>query len=421
MKDFLDSVGPGFCLAKWTQATIHLGVGLTHSCHHTKAHHIDVEAIKKDPSALHNTEQKQNDRAAMLNGHRLPDCNYCWRVEDANAGVSDRVVKSSAPWSTVDKDHILNNNWQRYPRSLEVSFSNVCNFACAYCGPTYSSQWAEEINTHGAYQLPGSKAYNNLAVSQIPNKEDNPYIYAFWKWFPDIVDGLHEFRITGGEPLLSKHTFKILETVSQGKYNLDLGINTNACPPDKVWQRFIDHCAQIENNSSVKNLTVYASAETVGEDAEYIRDGMIWDKFVANIEQLLDSTDTVNVSFMSTVSVLSVFRMKQFLELLVHWKDKYGDHRVRADLAQLKHPTFLDVSNFITPSTINLLLSNINYLEDKPNMKREFGRLNTIKNVMVNNAGNPQQKHKDQLRIFLETYDQRRSKDHRTIFTDLDI
>ena len=48
MKDFLDSVGPGFCLAKWTQATIHLGVGLTHSCHHTKAHHIDVEAIKNE-------------------------------------------------------------------------------------------------------------------------------------------------------------------------------------------------------------------------------------------------------------------------------------------------------------------------------------------------------------------------------------
>ena len=124
---------------------------------------------------------------------------------------------------------------------------------------------------------------------------------------------------------------------------------------------------------------------------------------------------------MSTVSVLSVFRMKQFLELLVHWKDKYGEHRVRADLAQLKHPIFLDVSNFITPTTINLLLSNISYLEDKPDMKRELGHLNRIKNVIVNNASSTQQKHKDQLRIFLETYDLRRNKDHKAIFTDRDI
>ena len=55
VKDKLDSVGCGFCLAKWTQVTIHLGSGINHSCHHVKAHKIDLEELKrllKSPTLL---------------------------------------------------------------------------------------------------------------------------------------------------------------------------------------------------------------------------------------------------------------------------------------------------------------------------------------------------------------------------------
>ena len=45
VKNKLDNVGCGFCLAKWTQVTIHLGSGLTHSCHHVKAHPIDLNEL----------------------------------------------------------------------------------------------------------------------------------------------------------------------------------------------------------------------------------------------------------------------------------------------------------------------------------------------------------------------------------------
>ena len=34
MRDLLDKTGKGFCLAKWNQVTMHLGTGMTHSCHH---------------------------------------------------------------------------------------------------------------------------------------------------------------------------------------------------------------------------------------------------------------------------------------------------------------------------------------------------------------------------------------------------
>jgi hypothetical protein len=60
VKQKLDNVGCGFCLAKWTQVTIHLGTGINHSCHHVKAHRIDLEELKNNPNALHNTGFKKS-------------------------------------------------------------------------------------------------------------------------------------------------------------------------------------------------------------------------------------------------------------------------------------------------------------------------------------------------------------------------
>jgi hypothetical protein len=61
MKELLDDKGKGFCLAKWTQVTMHLGNGLTHSCHHPTAHKIPVDELKNNPGALHNTKFKKKN------------------------------------------------------------------------------------------------------------------------------------------------------------------------------------------------------------------------------------------------------------------------------------------------------------------------------------------------------------------------
>ena len=44
----------------------------------------------------------------------------------------------------------------------------------------------------------------------IPQRDPNPYVDAFWKWWPELYRDLHTFRITGGEPLLVK---RYLESV----------------------------------------------------------------------------------------------------------------------------------------------------------------------------------------------------------------
>ena len=155
--------GKGFCLAKWLQVTLHLANGTNHSCHHPGVHAIDPEEIKTNPSALHNTKQKKFMRKEMMENKRPHECDYCWRVEDANEDLpkeeknySDRIIKSASPWAMSRIKEVFDKGWEGdiTPSYVEVDFENTCNFKCAYCSPSYSSQWQKEIRDHGPYVLP---------------------------------------------------------------------------------------------------------------------------------------------------------------------------------------------------------------------------------------------------------------------------
>ena len=99
-KRMIDPVSESFCAAKWLNATIWLGHGGTTSCHHPPAHQIDLEEIKTNPSAIHNTKHKKKMRQMMQEGKRPKECEYCWKIEDmakdadGNEPVSDRTYKT---------------------------------------------------------------------------------------------------------------------------------------------------------------------------------------------------------------------------------------------------------------------------------------------------------------------------------------
>lgn len=326
MRDLLNSTGPGFCLAKWTQVTMHLGVGLTHSCHHPTAHKIDLEELRDNPSALHNTGIKKAARKEMLSGDRPSECEFCWRIEDKSGEISDRVLKSYESFSVTDHDSIteMAGDEDVYPRYVEISFSNVCNFKCSYCGPTYSSKWVEEINHHGAYNLPGIM-YNTYQDIQIPSNTHNPYVEAFWKWFPDALPHMHTFRITGGEPLMNKNAMDVLDYIIENPNpELNFAINSNACVPDKLWNEFIEKAKIITQNKCVRTFTLFVSAESTGKQAEYSRFGMSWPTLVSNVEKFLIETKRTRVTFMAAYNIFSVSTIKDFLQYVLSLKRKFN-------------------------------------------------------------------------------------------------
>ena len=95
IKRWIDESSNSFCAAKWYNATIWLGSGMTTSCHHPPAHLVNLDDVLKNPKALHNTPQKKEDRRMMLNSERPPGCEYCWKIEDIGRdNISDRVYKT---------------------------------------------------------------------------------------------------------------------------------------------------------------------------------------------------------------------------------------------------------------------------------------------------------------------------------------
>jgi organic radical activating enzyme len=331
-KDKLNDVGCGFCLAKWTQVTMHLHNGMTHSCHHPAPHKIPLEEIKENPTALHNTEFKKEQRQKMLNGKRPSECKYCWSIEDNSNGFSDRIYKSSEPWSAPHFDDILKIGWKENynPKYVEVSFSNICNFKCSYCSPMFSSKWMEEINKYGPYRT--SEKFNNLDyikdMNMMPyhHEEYNPYVDAFWKWWPDLYKDLDTFRITGGEPLLTKDTFKILDYIIDAKEpnkNIKICINSNLGVSQDIFDKFVDRMEKILDKELVYEFVIFASADTWGKQAEYIRHGLDFNLFWERIDFLLDKFHNITIDVMSTYNVLSVPSYKELIDNIYILKKRY--------------------------------------------------------------------------------------------------
>lgn len=357
----LNSISPSFCMAKWKQVTLHLQTGQTHSCHHPGTHKIPLSELADNPSALHNTNFKKLQRKKMLEGERPEECDYCWRVEDNSPDLfSDRIYKSYSNWSTPYINEVTSMPWDHdvIPSYLEVSFSNVCNFKCSYCMPQVSSKWMEEVERYGPY--PTSDRFGDITwirqrdAMPIPHRDENPYVEAFWKWWPEIHDKLDNFRITGGEPLLTKDTFRILDWfIEHPNPNIELAINTNMCPPDGVLDNFIEKIKIICSEKKVKNFKLFTSAEAHGKQAEYIRHGLDYNKWLSNIRRVLDEVPGCTFSIMSTYNVLSVHSYEKFMKDILQIKLDYSTYKtvhppIILDVPYLRYPRHQAI--FIMPA-----------------------------------------------------------------------
>ncbi|MGZ3692135.1 MAG: twitch domain-containing radical SAM protein, partial [Pseudobdellovibrio sp.] len=276
-----------------------------------------------------------------MKGIRPPECGYCWNIEDlGDHEISDRVIKSSAPYSMEVLDKVVENplSDKFIPKYVEVSFSHACQFKCSYCSGNFSSTWEEEISKFGAYHNRHGEKYTHTF-----KEEENPYIAAFWEWWPELKKELHTFRITGGEPLLSPNTFKVLQSLKdQPQKNLHLSINSNLGAPPVLVDKFINYANDLLKNNCVGMLDLYTSIDAFGSRAEYIRHGLNQETFWSNIEKLLSTNDRIKVIIMCTFNALSITSfielLKKIREINVKYKNEQRWISLEIDIAYLRHP-----------------------------------------------------------------------------------
>ena len=342
-------LGHSLCLAKWKQVSLHLTTGMNNSCYHPPLHRISVEEIGRNPGALHNTAHKKEQRQMMLRGERPAECQYCWNMEDLGQ-MSDRHYRSGEPWAAVDFDRIANSSGDEddvVPSYVEVNFNNACNLACSYCSPQYSSTWAQEVERHGGY--PTHVIHNDLSHFTgdrrvIPNREHNPYVEAFWEWWPTLYPKLRHFRMTGGEPLMDKNTYKVFDYVlAMPKPDLHLNVTSNFSVEEKLWEKYLEYTKRL-CATNIEHFMQYVSIDSgYLAHAEYIRHGLNAHLCLTRCYNWLDEIPGRNsLTFIITMNNLSVLGLQKLLEVILDLRRRFSNtyQRVWFDTPVLRQPAW---------------------------------------------------------------------------------
>ena len=119
----------------------------------------------------------------------------------------------------------------------------------------------KELKEHGPYPtefpLITLQQISRTGKMPISDRDPNPYIDAFWKWWPDLYPNLKKIRLTGGEPLLSPHTFKVFDwIIDNPRPDLELAVNSNMCVPPVLIQRFTEKIKIMLEAKAIKSLQV---------------------------------------------------------------------------------------------------------------------------------------------------------------------
>jgi organic radical activating enzyme len=436
----IDIKSESFCGAKWYNATIWLGSGQTTSCHHPLPHAMNAEDIKHNPKALHNTTKKKFERSQMQAGERPSGCEYCWKIEDMYKDekyaksdvpkpISDRVYKT-----VIYSDEDLNYAFKSDPttdidlQTLEIAFDRTCQFACSYCNPAFSSTWVNDIRKNGSYTGLVSDGRNHFTHTHDSSQlykfgETNPYVEAFFKWWEsDLHRTLKELRITGGEPLMSAHTWNLIEWFknNKGKSTTRLAINSNL-GTDVDIDRLLAAVDGVE-------VDLYTSNESISLQAEYIRDGLLFDDWANNVERLLDSGKFRGIHVMCTINALCLDSLDSFLEMVMNWKREYGKDSINFSLNILRFPSFQSLT--VLPE--ELRLKYYGKLHDFASSYRHGTEMHEYEwnqlTRLLNYISEVSEAHKEAMsqsilqrdfKNFYAQYDQRRNKNFCTTFPAL--
>jgi hypothetical protein len=265
---------------------------------------------------------------------------------------------------------------------------------------------------------------NDHATAQLWDYgEHNPYIDAFFKWWEsDLHRTLQELRITGGEPLMSGHTWRLIDwfKTNSGKSSTRLAINSNL-GPDVDIDRLL---------ASTKGMAIdiYTSNEAVGTQAEYIRDGLVWDDWANNVERLLSSGQFRGIHVMCTINALCLDSLDQLLEYILQWKTEYGRDAISFTLNILRFPSFQ--SPLILPNAIRTKYKDQLQAWLDANLHNEFLHEHEINHLqrLIDYLDVVKTPHSDAFEMpkllndfkqFFSQYDRRRNKDFGHAFPTL--
>ena len=374
IRDFIDvNATPTFCLAKWQHVTMYLQSGETHSCYHPQPHKIPLAELKDNPSALHNTMHKKLERKEMLEGKKPEGCQYCWNIEAMGPDyISDRHIRNASIFTEERYEEAAKGAWDQNinPEYLEINFGNECNFKCGYCHPKYSTRFYKEIEDFGPVENVKNHRCDVDWMKLFQREEENPYVDAFWEWWPELRKTLNIMRVTGGEPTLHKSTWQLLDKIDEEPMPwLELNINSNLGTKNILIERLANKVKKLVDEKKIRAFKLFTSMDTWGERAEYIRTGLDLDVWEKNFHTYVTKSESP-ITFMITFNIFSVTSFKLLLEKFLEWRKLYGwdeerkQHIIRFDTPYLRDPIQYDMNILPKEEFMPYMNDALKFMED---------------------------------------------------------
>jgi len=330
---------------------------------------------------VHNQKNTQT-RQRMLDdkpGERCTPCYDLEGVENKFDIISDRVFYLRELKKTPLDTYNSVNNFDL--QKIDVRWTNLCNFSCVYCGPEYSSKWADELGT----------------TTELPSKDQREQ---FKEYIFERAVNLKHVYLAGGEPLLMKENEELLELLLDKNPDVNLRINTNL---SRTNTRVFRLACQF------KNVHWIVSAETMGKEYEYIRHGGHWGGFCNNLGIIKDLKH--KITFNMLYFVLNTFSLFNFVD---RFRADWNIHPNSFVLGPLLEPEYLNIRH-LPDKVLQLVKQELETrINESPGFLLENGYRNLLKYIQQpfekNLAGTFEQ---------LAKMDARRGVDSSKIFIDL--
>ena len=322
--------------------SIHNNIGLNYApCCWAKGYISDKNPKNTLPLDHFDGEDFRRIRKEMINGERTEFlekyCERCWRNED-NFGSSTRTSNSITE-TEIFENFDSEGRWIGDGRILNLKlnfFGNHCNLECYYCYPENSTARTSAIKklSH-EWEVVGKivslHSYKNSDVEKLNPEQFNSIV----KQLTDNSHKISTIEICGGEPVLMKSHFKLLDAIidSGEASNIELSYISNMTLMQLTsMKKYFD---------AFKHTYIQWSVDALGERNHWIRYPTDWHTTSSNaksVQRYLNSTGKGEVHATMTPSILSITTFKETYDWLFCNDFIAGDELF---LNQINRPTFL--------------------------------------------------------------------------------
>ena len=202
-----------------------------------------------------------------------------------------------------------------------------------------------------------------MKVVTLANSDPNPYVDAFWKWWPEMYKDLWTLRITGGEPLMNPGAMQFFDLLEKEPApQLEISINSNLGVTTKKINKMADRVQSLLDHKKIKSFSLFTSIEGWGAQAEYMRTGLQCDHWESNFVEMLNRGSKVNI--MCTFNILCVATFTNFLNKVIEWRKQFGYDSIAFDSPYLKEPPHWMINILPREFLMKHMDANLKFIQD---------------------------------------------------------